>query len=133
MGKETSLEPGKAVIGALITALIMKLVLFDFMIAEGHSMQPAINPGRILIVNKLNYGFRWPGTGTYPVRWAVPGEGDIVVFITPYGEIAVKRCIEIYSDGSFCAAGDNIAHSYDSRSYGPVPIDNIIGRVIGIK
>jgi len=131
MGKTVSV--GRAVILALVTALIMKLVLFDFMIAEGHSMQPVINPGKILLVARLSYGFRLPGSGKYLVRWAVPKEGDIVVFITPFGEIAVKRCGEIYSDSSFYALGDNMAHSWDSRSYGPVPVDNIIGRVLGIK
>ena len=134
MGKGSSAIPvGRAVIGALITALIMKLVLFDFMIAEGQSMQPAINPGRILLVNKICYGLRLPGSGNYLIRWSVPGEGDIVVFYTPYGEIAVKRCGEVFPDNSFYALGDNNSHSYDSRSYGPVPVDNIIGRVLGIR
>ena len=124
---------GKAIIGALITALIMKLLLFDFMIAEGHSMLPAITPGKILLVFRLSYGLRLPGSGIYILRWAVPAEGDIVVFYTPYGEMAVKRCGEIYPENHFYALGDNSSHSYDSRSYGPVPMNNIVGRVLGIK
>jgi type IV secretory pathway protease TraF len=27
--------------------------------------------------------------------------------------------------------GDNLSMSYDSRSYGPVPMNNIIGKVLG--
>ena len=133
MGKGTSAAAGKAVIWALITALIMKLVLFDFMIAEGHSMYPVIKPGKILLVNKLSYGLRLPGSGRYILRWANPKEGDIVVFFTPYGEIAVKRCGTVFPDNDIYALGDNASHSYDSRSYGPVPADNIIGRVLGVK
>jgi len=133
MGKRTSAATGKAVIGALITALIMKLVLFDFMVAEGHSMYPAIKPGKILLVCKFNYGLRLPGSGNYIVRWAVPKTGDILVFFTPYGEIAVKRCGDVFSDNTFYALGDNSSRSYDSRSYGPVPVNNIVGRVLGIK
>ena len=134
MGKGTPAVPvGKVIIAALITALLIKLFMFDFMIAEGHSMQPAIVPGKVLLVFKLRYGLRLPGSGTYLLRWATPGIGDIVVFITPWGEIAVKRCSEIYMQNNFYALGDNSLQSYDSRSYGPVPVDNIVGKVLGIR
>ena len=124
---------GKAITCALVTALIIKLFLFDFMISEGHSMSPAINPGKVLLVFKLSYGIRMPGSGNYILRWAVPREGDIVVFVTPYGEIAVKRCHRLLPDNMFFALGDNSSQSYDSRSYGPVPVDNIMGRVLGVR
>ena len=122
----------KAVLGAFALALLMKLFLFDFVIAEGYSMTPAIPPGKILLVCKLVYGFRFPGSSKYLVRWANPKPDDIVVFYTPPGEVAVKRCVE-FSGEDFFAAGDNSLQSYDSRSYGPVPVDNIIGKVLGIK
>ena len=134
MGKGTSTKAaGKAIIGALITALMMKLFLFDFMIAEGHSMMPVIRPGKILLVFKLNYGFRLPGSGNYLLRWSSPRMGDVVVFFTPLGEIAVKRCGEIFFKDSFYALGDNGPQSYDSRSYGPVPVDNVVGKVLGVR
>ena len=123
----------KAIIGALVTALLMKLFVFDFMVAEGYSMQPAINPGRILLVCKVFYGIRLPGSGTYLIRWAAPKEGDIVVFFTPLGEIAVKRFTQNNPENYFYALGDNSSQSYDSRAYGLVPIDNIIGRVLGVR
>ena len=134
MGKRActhSLE--KAFIGALVAALIMKLFLFDFMIAEGQSMMPAIRPGHVLLVFKLYYGVRLPGSGNYLIRWTSPKAGDVVVFITPLGEIAVKRCGEILSSSSFFALGDNGPQSYDSRSYGPVPMDNVVGKVLGVR
>jgi signal peptidase I len=123
---------GKAIIAAFITALFLKMFLFDFMIAEGHSMFPSIKPGTILLISKVNYGFRKPLARGYLLRWAGPKPGEIVVFYTPLGEIAVKRCGDV-SGGFFYALGDNILQSYDSRSYGLVPIDNIIGRVLGIR
>ena len=133
MVKNASAGTIKAVSGALVTALILKLFLFDFMIAEGNSMEPIINPGKILLVSKLSYGLRFPGSGTYLLRWALPKEGDIVVFYTPQGEIAVKRCSSVYPNGNFYALGDNTSQSYDSLSYGPVPVDNVVGKVLGIK
>jgi signal peptidase I len=111
----------------------MKLFLFDFMIAEGNSMSPAIKPGTILVVSRLRYGLRLPGSRRYLLRWANPASGELVVFYTPEGQIAVKRCAALTGAGEFIALGDNGAQSFDSRSYGPVPADNVIGKVLGIK
>jgi signal peptidase I len=134
MGKENAPRmAGRAILGALAAALVLKLFLFDFMIAEGRSMVPAIEPGKVLLVNKLSYGFRLPGSGAYLLRWAEPRPGDIVVFYSPLGEIAVKRCGEGSGGDSFYALGDNRLQSYDSRAYGPVAVDNVIGKVFGIK
>ena len=117
----------------MIFALVMKFLIFDFMIAEGQSMIPAIKPGTILMVCKVYYGVRLPWSGAYIVRWGKPREGDVVIFYTPLGEIAVKRCGGIFTDEAFFALGDNSSYSYDSRNYGPVPDKNIIGKVLGIK
>ena len=130
---KVKLRVGRAIILAFIAALLLKFFILDFMIAEGHSMIPAIKPGTVLLVCKVFYGFRLPFSGSYLFRWRVPHKGDVVVFYTPLGEIAVKRCGEVFSGRMFYALGDNEAQSYDSRSYGPVPDDNIIGRVLGIK
>jgi len=123
----------RAIILAFIAAIVIKVFILDYMIAEGHSMTPAIKPGTILLICKVYYGVRLPGSGAYLFRWGVPHQGDVVVFYTPLGEIAVKRCGEILPGHMFYALGDNKAQSYDSRNYGPVPNDNIIGKVLGIK
>jgi signal peptidase I len=122
----------KAAAGALITAIIFKLFLFDLMIAEGHSMEPAIKSGAPLIVNRLQYGLRLPWGQSFLIRWAKPKPGEVVVLYTPSGQIAVKRCGSITGGGDFFVLGDNSLQSFDSRSYGPVAADNIIGKVLGI-
>ena len=125
---------GKTIILAFIVTLMVKLFFFDFIIAEGTSMTPAIKPGAILIVFKAYYGIRvpWPGYHRYVYQWGIPQTGDILVFYTPNAfEIVVKRCGEVLPGGSFYALGDNDAQSYDSRMYGPVPKENIIGKVLG--
>jgi len=121
----------KAVLGAFAAALIIKLFLFDFILAEGNSMEPAIHSGSILVVNRLQYGLRFPGQTGYLVRWAAPRKGDLVVFYAPSGDLAVKRCDSLTEKGEFMAQGDNSLQSYDSRSYGPVPVDATIGKVLG--
>ena len=122
---------GKAVIFALIATTFIKLFLFDFIITEGDSMYPAIQNGSVLIVNRLQYGFRFPGQSGYLIRWGAPKQGDIVVFYTPCGNLAVKRSSLLSGGEKFLAYGDNSIYSYDSRSYGPVPVDNTIGKVLG--
>ena len=124
---------GKAIIGAFFVALVIKFFIFDFMIAEGSSMYPAVKPGSILIVCKIYYGIRIPSSMDYLFQWKTPKKGDVVVFFTPHGDIAVKRCAEVPQKDMFFALGDNEFHSFDSRSYGPVPKKNIIGKVLGIK
>jgi signal peptidase I len=111
----------------------MKFFLFDFMIAEGRSMLPEIKPGSVLVISRTAYGFRPPWSDTYLLRWASPKTGEVVVFTTPPGEIAVKRCVQVTEGKNFFALGDNSLESYDSRSYGPVSIDRIIGKVLGVR
>ena len=124
---------GKAIVGAFLVAFFLKFFILDFMIAEGQSMSPAIKPGTVLFVCRVFYGIRLPWPGTYMLQWREVREGDVVVFYTPHGDIAVKRLAEVLPDGMFFALGDNGAQSYDSRNYGSVPKNNIIGRVLGIR
>jgi signal peptidase I len=123
----------KAVLCAFLAAVVIKLFLLDFLIAEGHSMEPAIRSGSVLVVNRMQYGLRFPGQQGYLVRWAAPKQGEVVVFYAPSGSIAVKRCGSQEQAGVFMARGDNSPQSYDSRSYGPVSADATIGKVLGKK
>jgi signal peptidase I len=123
----------KAAAAALLTAIIMKLFLFDLMIVEGHSMEPAVRNGTVLVVNRLKYGLRFPWQRGFLIRWSAPKPGEVVVFYTPAGQIAVKRCEKKTETGDFIVLGDNRRQSFDSRSYGPVPADHIIGKVLGIQ
>jgi signal peptidase I len=132
MEKESPPGSGRAVLGALAAAIFLKIFAFDFMIAQGNSMTPSVGNGAVLLVFKPYYGLRLPGSSSYILRWAKPKEGDVVVFYTPLGELAVKRCGGNRGN-FFIALGDNGPQSYDSRVYGPVPADNIIGKVLGIK
>jgi signal peptidase I len=126
-------KPERAVFLACITVLLMNFFLFDFMITEGQSMMPAIRPGTVLVVVRSAYGIRLPWSENYLLRWSKPKTGDVVVFFTPWGVVAVKRCGAVLGEDTFFALGDNNRESYDSRFYGPVPVDHIIGKVLGIK
>jgi len=123
----------KAAFWAFGAAIIIKLFLFDMMLAAGDSMTPTIKNGTVLVINRLQYGLRFPWQRGYIVRWSSPKPGEIVVFYTPEGEIAVKRCVMCLENGTFMARGDNSLQSYDSRSYGNIPADNTIGRALGYR
>ncbi|GMO19579.1 MAG: S26 family signal peptidase [Spirochaetaceae bacterium] len=128
-----SSKKNRAVLNAILLAfcfaVFLKCFCFDFIMTEGDSMLPAVSNGSLLFVNRLAFGFRPPFSKRYLARWAQPKSGDLIVFWTPFGEVAVKRCAAVLNDGSFFALGDNAPASFDSRSYGYVNIDNIIGKV----
>lgn len=121
------------IIGALVFALLVKIFCFDVMIAEGDSMAPLIPSGRVLLVNKLAYGFRFPWSSRYLLRWGSVQTGDIIVFSSPQGTLAVKRCVQIQEGHYIIVLGDNSAVSYDSRNYGPISTEHVIGRVEGLE
>ncbi|MDR1389228.1 MAG: signal peptidase I [Treponema sp.] len=118
---------------ALLTMLSLKLFVVDLMITQGRSMLPALKPGSVLLVNKAAFGLRLPIIEIYLWRWSKPHSGDMVVFYTPLGERAVKRCSWVSGDGSFFALGDNDLESFDSRSYGPVSAELLLGKVIAVR
>ncbi|MDR2073494.1 MAG: signal peptidase I [Spirochaetaceae bacterium] len=122
----------RAIFLALISAMLVKAFLVDLMVTQGRSMLPTLQPGSVLVVNKAAYGVRLPVLGIYILRWSVPRSGDMVVFYTPLGERAVKRCYDV-REGNFFALGDNGLESFDSRSYGPISLDHILGKVVAIK
>jgi signal peptidase I len=133
MKTDAPVNTGRIVLFAFFAAFIMKVFLFDFVIADGRSMVPAIRPGTVLVVNRVAYGVRFPWTRKYLLRWSLPKTGDVVIFLTPQGQTAVKRCATVTENQEFFALGDNSLESYDSRSYGPVAADSVMGKVIGIK
>jgi signal peptidase I len=132
MGKGLTRRTARAVMAAFIAALFLKAFAFDFMLVEGVSMEPVLMSGQVLMINRLAYGIRspFPAKDRYLVRWKIPSEDDIVVFWTPLGDLAVKRIYALLPGRRFIARGDNVLQSYDSRAYGPVPVDNIIGKVV---
>jgi signal peptidase I len=121
---------------------------------ESISMQPTLYAGDFVIVNKLAYKLGTPSRGDIIIFHAPPdptGEpyikrviglpGDMVeikegkVYINgePLREPYIKaepNYQETYQvpDGSLFVLGDNRNNSSDSHSWGPVPIQNVIGK-----
>jgi nickel-type superoxide dismutase maturation protease len=92
-----------------------RLPLARFVVADT-SMRPALEPGDGIVV----------------ARWLPPRGGDLVVFRRPDQTltVAVKRVEQVAPSGELMVAGDNVNVSSDSRHFGPVPPDLVVGRVV---
>lgn len=99
----------------------MLLLIFLFFLTnrptfvQGHSMYPTLNDGDIMLCNTL----------------ITPKVGDIVVvkpMVITGGKYIIKRITDIKDDEIF-VEGDNKDFSFDSRSFGYIPQDRILGVV----
>jgi len=132
------LRGGSAGIGKIIAVIILSLLLVrsfvaDAAIVQGRSMLPGMHPGDVVFIFKAAYGLRNP-FGGYLVLWGRPKNRDIVAAKRPDNNtIVIKRVRnedEVDSDSEVYLLGDNNYESVDSREFGPVPINNILGRVL---
>ena len=86
---------------------------------EESSMGPGLEPGDYVIVNRWAY------------RRREPAVGDLVVLRDPEreGRYLCKRITARDGSGRYSVRGDNETSSRDSRAFGPVRGDLIVGRV----
>lgn len=81
----------------------------------GNSMSPTINDRDIVLYERTN----------------IVESGDIILVSHPYMQSVkiVKRIVTIEPDGRLTLAGDNPVESTDSRAFGMVSLESIIGKV----
>lgn len=96
--------------------LIYLCFVFRVTVVQGYSMQPTLENGSVLICNTL----------------ATPQVGDIVVirpFVAVGDQFIIKRITDI-QDNKIFVQGDNRENSYDSRSFGWLDMNQVLGVVI---
>ena len=73
-----------------------------------------------------------PGDRLFVFQWPRPRPGDLVVLKEPDAQLtfAVKRVASLEPNGDVIVHADNPNVSRDSREFGPVPRQLIVGRVI---
>jgi len=86
---------------------------------EDESMRPTLEPGDYVLVNRWAY------------RFQSPKRGDLVVVQDPEAldRFLVKRVADAAGPSQVHLAGDNQPLSRDSRAFGPVSINRIVGKV----
>jgi phage repressor protein C with HTH and peptisase S24 domain len=64
----------------------------------------------------------------------LPSPDDVVLALHPFkgGVHMIKRVSHLTDDGRFFLVGDNPRESSDSRGFGPLRLERILGKVIGI-
>lgn len=85
----------------------------------GNSMLPLFKPGEEILINPQAY------------KKSLPKIGDVVVTFHPQEQHLpiVKRITAIMDDGSCFLAGDNLAVSSNSNSFGTIAVRDILGQV----
>ncbi len=98
--KSTFREYAEAIIVALVLALIIRtFVVQAFKIPSG-SMEPTLEIGDHILVNKFLFGIKIPFTSINLFPWESPQRGDVIVFIYPLEpeKDFIKRVIAVGGD-----------------------------------
>ena len=176
----------------LAIVLVLRSFVFEPFQIPSRSMEPTLEPGDFILVNKWTYGIRLPVLRTKVLDVSSPQRGDVMVFFPPHqdryfikrvvglpgdkinmvkgvlyingqkmSQTALPDSIEMarsmvmqedlkgvehlmkrritptrlshnfsatVPDGHYFMMGDNRDNSSDSRVWGPVPEDRIVGK-----
>jgi signal peptidase I len=147
-------EVVETVVPAILIALLINLFLAQATRVYGQSMEPNLHTDQRLVVEKLSYNFHGPRRGDIVVL-KVPQAGSGLLIKRVIGLAGEKVEIKggkvhindqpleepyisqqpqrdmgaiVVPPEHVFVLGDNRGASNDSRSFGPVPLDNIVGR-----
>lgn len=147
-------EVAETVIPAVVIALVIQLFLAQATRVYGQSMEPNLHTDQRLVIEKISYRLHPPRRGDIVVLRldrrpdellikrviGLPGEtveirrGIVYINGQPLDEpYVVYRSQETYKPRRIppmhvFVLGDNRSASNDSRIFGPIPFDNIVGR-----
>jgi signal peptidase I len=148
------LELGETVLPAIVIAVLINLFLAQATRVYGSSMEPNLHTDQRLVVEKLSYHLHEPRRGDVvvlrlPERGpellikrvvGLPGEtieirsGHVTIDGTVLTEPYLSRSTNgtygplVVPGGQVFVMGDNRGASNDSRIFGPVPLERVVGR-----
>ncbi|MGB9919421.1 MAG: signal peptidase I [Moorellales bacterium] len=146
----------EAIVVALVLALAIRLFLFEPFMIPSASMEPTLMPGDRVMVNKLVYRLADPVPGDIIV-FRYPLDPRIIYIkrlVALGGQTVELRNGQLFVDGrpveenylpedpasggdfgpvrvppnTYFVMGDNRNNSQDSRVWGPVPKENVVGK-----
>jgi signal peptidase I len=142
------------ILPAILIALLIHVFLAQATRVYGQSMEPNIHAEQRLVIEKLSYHFHAPRRGDVVVLHDPTGFNELLIkrVVALPGERVTLKDGRVWVDGNLLAEpyldqqtpsgnrtwivpplnlfvmGDNRGASRDSRSFGPVPMDDLIGR-----
>lgn len=149
-------ETVQTIVIALVLAILIKSFVVDSFLVQGHSMEPTLRNGERLLVNKFLYRFKVPELGDivvfeYPkdperdfIKRVIGREGDTIEITDGYVYVNGNLLEESYlvnrgrdnfgpvlvPSGQLFVLGDNRTNSDDSRYFGFVPAENLVGQAM---
>jgi signal peptidase I len=145
-------EIGETVIPAVVIALFINLFLAQATQVLGQSMEPTLHSSQRVVIEKVTYRFHGPRRGDVVVINA-SGQSEMLIkrVVGLPGETIEVKDGHVYVNGArleeswtmkpggghygprtvpplhVFVLGDNRGASNDSRNFGPVPIEEIVG------
>jgi signal peptidase I len=145
-------EIGETVIPAVVIALFINLFLAQATQVLGQSMEPTLHSSQRVVIEKVTYRFHGPRRGDVVVI-SSSGQSEMLIkrVVGLPGETIEVKDGRVYVNGERLAEswtmkpggghygprtvpplhvfvlGDNRGASNDSRNFGPVPIEDIVG------
>lgn len=145
-------EIGETVIPAVVIALFINLFLAQATQVLGQSMEPTLHSSQRVVIEKISYRFHGPRRGDIVVIDS-PNQSEMLIkrVVGLPGDRVEVRGGMVYVDGELLeedwtvregggsygpqtvpplhvfVLGDNRGASNDSRSFGPVAIEDIVG------
>jgi signal peptidase I len=146
----------QTVLPALLIAAAMVIFVVQPTRVDGTSMEPTLRSGQRLVIEKVSYHFAAPARGEVVVL-KIPGREEAALIkrvVATAGDVIAIRNGRVYlngavldepylsqftpgdlpstvvPDGYIFVLGDNRGASNDSRTFGMIPTDHLVGRAI---
>jgi len=118
----------------LLISIVVNAYLVTLYRVNGHSMEPTLSNGQVLVINQTAYWFKQPQRNDVVIL-AYAGDNTVHfvkrIIGVPGDTVTYNNAPLVLGASQYFVEGDNRDFSTDSRIYGPIDKSQILGKVIG--